>query len=322
MKLKLVVMVAIFMIGHFSYAQTFFEAADGTGVMSFSKTQVSQLKASLSSTSITYGFYGMSKNATADKRFIYQAEAKVKPNDDGIGTILKGGKLQPSVGVNGAIGYRLNDVLFENNWSVLDIYVKPEYTFTTYTLYDTTRIAGGEKAQYEKRKHTLGANILVNFGVSFSKTNLFVGAQLGVYGSDNTDSLKDVTLQSMRPTATAGQFVVSDTEEAKKGIYQNATKQPFKLDVVFDPNLKLKNGDDRTTMKLGLFGYWRTDFSYVAGRNRIGAGLCLLGSSNPSRIFSSIGYEFPKFGNGLTDDDRTDNKGVAFASIGFTISKD
>ncbi|MEI9921879.1 MAG: hypothetical protein WDO14_24270 [Bacteroidota bacterium] len=309
-------------LSHVTLAQTFFEAADGTGVISFSKTQVSQIKASLSSTAITYGFYGMSRDARADKRLIFQAEAKVKPNDDGIGTILKGSKLQPSVGVSGAFGYRLNDILFDKRWSVLDIYLKPEYAFTTYTLYDTTRIPGGEKAQYEKRKHTLGANLLVNIGVSFSKTNLFVGVQLGVYGSDNTDTLKDVTLQTIRPAGSVNQFVVSDSEEAKRGVYQKATKQPFKIDLVFDPNIKLKDGDDRTTMKLGFFGYWRTDLSYQPGRNRIGAGLCLLGSSNPSKIFSSIGYEFPKFGNGLTDDDKTDNKGIAFASIGYTISKD
>jgi hypothetical protein len=306
---------------HVAHTQTLFESADGSGVLSFSADRVSQIKASLSSTAITYGFYGINGDASKPKRWIYQAEAKVKPNDDGVATLLNSGKLQPGVGLSGAVGYRWNDALFKNNWSVLDVYFKPEYAYTQYSMYDTTRLVTGDEAQYKKPKHTLGANILVNFGVSFDKSNLFMGFQLGVYGSDNTDTLSDVTIQTLTP-AGGKQVIASDVEELKKGTFQNATKQPLKFDLVFDPNLKLKNGDDRTTMKLGFFGYWRTDLTYQPGKNRVGVGLCLLGSANPSKVFSSIGFEFPKFGSGLTAKEHENKKGIAFASIGYTISKD
>jgi len=45
---------------------------------------------------------------------------------------VKTGKLQPGLQINGAIGIRLNDILLENSWTVLDVYLKPEYKLNQY----------------------------------------------------------------------------------------------------------------------------------------------------------------------------------------------
>ncbi len=302
-------------------AQTFFDTAEGDGIISFSNSKLHQVKMNFSSSAFTYGYYYRSGSVSDTHRFLLQAEAGFKPGDDGIVKVIESGKANPGASLKTAIGIRFNDVLFPNNWSVLDLYFKPEYTLSQYTIYDTTQLLKGEKPQYDKTKHSLGLNGLLNYGMALGKSNLYLGVQYGVYFSDNTDTLSSVTLQTVKPVpGQSNQFVFSDSKEAKSGTFENVTKQPLKVDVMVDPSIPL-NKKDSTNVMLGFFGYWRTDLHYNTGKNRVAFGICLIKAEDPSKIFTSLGFELPIFGSGLTSEERKDNKGMLFATIGYTFSK-
>lgn len=296
--------------------QTFFESAEGEGVIAFRKETVSQIKLNLSSTSITYGYYYVGGQAVDPIKFLFTGEIKAKPNDDGIATLVKTGKLQPGLQINGAIGIRLNDILLDNSWTVLDIYLKPEYKLNQYNLFDSLRINNNEKPLYKTTKNSLGGKILLNLGASiFNTSNIFLGIESGIISSTNEEDLDEITIQTTQPyPGLSNKQIVSDIEVARRGSLQNVTKVPLKLDVVFDPNFKLNN-NDATNIKLGAFGYFRTELKEDKNKNRVGFGLCLLSTQDPSRIFSSLGYEIPIFGEGVENNQKND-KGIVFASMG------
>ena len=86
--------------------------------------------------------------------------------------------------------------------------------------------------------------------------------------------------------------------------------------MVFDPNIKINNSA-ATNIKLGLFAYYRTDLKDAKHRN--GLGFCFIDSQNPSKIYTSFGYELPTYGSAVKSENRKKDKGVIFISIGLTI---
>jgi hypothetical protein len=298
-----------------SYSQTFFESAEGEGVISIRNSTVSQFKFNLNSTSITFGYYYIGPKTTEPGGFILNLEAKAKPNNQGIATLVKTGKLQPGIKFSSALGYRWKRLL--QNWSVLDLYIKPEYSYNGYTIFDTLRQQTNEEPFYRVNKSSFAINAVINFGFAVSSYNVFIGAQVGRYWDYNADELDDVTLQTLTlyPNSTS-RYVFSDIEEAKAGHLEKRNKTPFAADLVVDPGLELGNSPGDNT-KLGAFTYFRSNGT--GNRYRNGFGLCLLSQQNPSKIYTSLGYELPAYGKGVTPGNRKKDNGVVFVSVGYSI---
>ena len=150
------------------------------------------------------------------------------------------------------------------------------------------------------------------------KTAAVAGVRDQIIPERNEEDLDEITIQTIQPyPGINNRQIVSDVEIARKGTLQNVTKVPLKVDMVFDPNFKLNN-NDATNIKLGAFGYFRTELKEDKKENRIGFGLCLLSTQDPSQIFSSLGYEIPTFGEGV-EKNQKNGKGTVFASIGYSI---
>lgn len=300
-----------------THAQTFFETADGDGVIAIRNETLSQIKLNASSTAITYGYYYASNNAKGgDGGFICNIEGKVKPNDDGLATLVKTGKFQPGFGMTGALGYRFNNVI--HTWNLLDFYIKPEWSFDEYNIYDTMRIASSQEPLYKTNKSSFKTSVVINYGTSIgAKMNLFLGAQYGVSFTNNVSDLDDVTIQttSNYPNST-NKLVFSDVEVAKMGTFKNVTRTPFSADLIFDPGIVI--GQSGTTTKLGVFTYFRTDGKDQKFRN--GVGICFLSKQNPSKVYTSVGYEFPTYGKDVDPAEKKKDNGIAFATIGFSIN--
>ena len=297
------------------YSQTFFESAEGEGVISIRNSTVSQFKFNLNSTSITFGYYYIGPKTTDPGGFILNLEAKAKPNNQGIATLVKTGKLQPGIKVSPAFGYRWKRLL--HNWSVLDLYIKPEYSYNGYSIFDTLRLQTNEDPYYKVNKSSFAINAVLNFGFAVSRSNVFIGAQIGRNWDYNADDLDNITLQTLTlyPNSSS-RYVFSDIEEAKAGHLEKLNKTPFAADLVIDPGLELGSSPGDNT-KLGAFTYFRSN---GAGKKyRSGFGLCLLSQQNPSKIFTSLGYELPAYGAGVTPGNRKKDNGVVFLSVGYSI---
>ncbi len=315
MQPRLYLFLILIFLGSHSFAQTFFETAKDDAIINLRSTkEISQFKLNLTSTAISYGYYHTSGKAISKGKLLTSFEIKAKPNEDGITTLVKTGNLQPGLKLNGAIGYRISDI-FKNMWSPLDISFKPEYSLTGYTIYDGS--LGSLGNVYEVNKSTVNLNFLVNFGVALGQTNLFLGFQTGPNFTNNISDLDDGTVQTIAPvTGSTTQQLFSDVKTVKVGKPENLTKTPIKIDVLFDPNIRI-NLNVGTNVKLGFFAYNRTDGKL--DKNRRGLGICFLNSQDPSKVFTTIGYEFPVVGKDVTDAVRKNDKGLVFFSIGYTI---
>lgn len=300
-------------------SQTFFETAEGEGNIFFRQGTVSQFKVNLASTTITYGYYFAKGESTSPRKLIGLFEVKAEPNDDGVATLLKEGNFQPGLQLNGALGIRFNDNLPGKTFSILDIYFKPDFQLNSYTLYDITRLARGEAPKYTDTRVQFGGSLLINYLTSPGKTNLYAGVEAGIRSSNNADDLDDGSLQTLQPVpGAANQFLRNGIEEVKLGELKRTTAIPLKIDMVFDLGMKL-NKNATTGIRLGLFGYYRSNLK--VNKNRIGMGICLLNAKDPSKIFTSFGYEFAGFGSDIKDDTREKDKGIVFVSIGYSIFK-
>lgn len=309
-----------------SFSQTFFETAEDDGIITFranDKKNLSQIKLNFSSTALTYGYYYLSGKAIDPLKFIFNTEVKLKPNDDGVAVLAKSGQFQPGIQVNTALGVRFNDAIFKNNFSVLDIYFKPEFTLTANDVFDSTRKGSGLDPLYTSKKGVLSGNLLVNYALSIGRTNVFLGTQFGWKATSNIEDLNKGTIQIMQPYSggLTNQYLISDSKEVNIGKVEDLTKKPFKIDLIFDPGMKLtknKVDADKTNMKIGTFGYFRSDFQ-TKNKYRTGFGLCLLNQQNPSQIFGTIGYELPAFGKAVDKEERKKDKGLIFLSVGYSI---
>ena len=317
MRLTRLLFVLLFICRYGSaIAQTFFETAKDDGIIAFKDTGLSQIKINPTSTAISYGYYYLNGKATASTRFILNVEVKAKPNDDGLATLVKTGNLQPGVQANIAAGIRINDP-FKSFFSVFDIYVKPSFQLDGLSIYDTSRIKGGQEAFYKTNKASFGLNGLINILLSPGPVNIFIGLQKGPQCTNNSDDMDKGTLQVAQPAlGGSNQTLFSDSKEVKVGQLSNVTKSPFKADLIFDPRIHFGRGG--TNMELGFFGYYRTDGKLK--KYREGFGICFLNGTNPSKIFSSAGYELPTYGSDVNAADRKVNKGQVFFTIGFSIN--
>lgn len=327
MKKKLI--IAAFLISISSHGQTFFETADDDGIINLAdKKRVSQIKLSPSSTSIAYGYNYASGGMNSNYKFVINGNIKVKPNEEGIAILAEEGKLQPGVKGDFSTGIRFNDNFFDNNWSILDLSFKTEYEFNYYSIVDATRIDQNLDPYYKKSKNSYGLNVLANYGMAIGKIQTFLGFQIGYLSTNNGDDLPDGSYQTH--TQYGENYLVSDAKQVKIGTLKDIEKYPVKLDFILDTGLYLgkqeiavedkENEEEEgsvSNIKLGFFSYYRTDLKVDKPVQRLGFGLCFLDNQNPSKIFSSIGYELPKFGSGIAEDN--DDKGIVFLSIGYTI---
>lgn len=299
-------------------AQTFFETAKGDGIINFSgadKKYQSQIKADLTSTALAYGWNYQQISATSKQRLLVNFTAKVKPNDNGSASFINEGKLQSGFNLTGAVGTRF--ILPGNVFKVLDISFKPEYTYSTFTIYDATRTANGQEPVYKQGKGSFAGNLLVNYLFTPGGFNVYLGAQLGLNFTNNSDDLTKANIETLEPyPGSTTKFVASNVKAVLKGQLENVTTAPLKFDMIFDSGVTLSKS---AGMRLGFMGYYRTDIKMDLLKNRIGAGICFLDKANPSKVFTSFGFEFPTFGKGVTTDDQKTNKGAVFASIGYTI---
>ncbi|RAJ90068.1 hypothetical protein LX87_05547 [Larkinella arboricola] len=304
-----------------AYSQTFFEAADGTGVLAFRRIPTSQIRLNLSEKMLTYGYYYADDTLTDPKKRLITLEVKLKPNDDGIATFIEKNRLQPGFELNAAYGIRNRKGLF-NGFDVLDLYVKGNFKLNNTTIYDSTLLLTKQEPINKSIKGTGGAKLVLNYVVSsFSKFNIWLGAEVGYQRDINIGDLDDIQIQTFQlyPNDSA-RTIISNIKEAKKGPLEYINKVPLNIDLIFDPQLKLKIfGGSATNVTPALFSYLRKDFNYKAKQNRIGLGICFLGEKDPSKVMTSIGYQFPIFGSGVSTETRQEDKGIFFASIGFTF---
>lgn len=308
--------VLVFCLARFSAgAQTLFETAEGEGVIQFRQKKISQIKLNLSSTSITYGFYNISGNAASQTpRFLFSTELKLKPNEDGIATLVKTGEFAPGLKLNTSFGFRFRS-LFESFFSPLDLYIKPQYSLNGYTIYDTTRKAQGEEMKYKATRSGLDVLIGFNSVLSPGVFNFFIGAEIGVKRGTNADDLEKGSFQKVEAVpGSVTEIILRDVEEVKIGVLERRTTHPLKLDLIMDPGFRFGKG---STVRPAPFGYYRRHLDEK--KYRYGMGLCLVSDKDPSRIFTSFGYEFPVAGDGVKAEDRKRDKGVVFVSVGYSI---
>src|ERR1700754_3513432 len=135
-------------------SQTFFETAKDDGIISFSRIKgLSQLKVSPTATGASFGYYYNNVKSTSAVGTVGNVEVKVKANDDGLASLVKGGSLQPGFKVSSAFGCRLNDIFPDDKFfSVFDFYLKPAYSLDGFSIFDTTRSANGQDAFYKTNK--------------------------------------------------------------------------------------------------------------------------------------------------------------------------
>lgn len=306
------------------FAQTFFETAKGDGIIDLNsgkKTANSQIKLDLTSSAVGFNWNYAQGNSIQDKRWLFNFTVKAKPDDNGFASIAQAGKFQTGISATGAAGLRFFPSTKSDSakFSVIDIYIKPEYSFNIFTIYDSAHTAPVLDPVYKAHKNSYGANFLLNYITSSGRFNFFTGAQLGLKRSNNVDDLTDANVQTLQPyPGSASKVLAYDIKEVKKGQLKDVTLAPLKLDLIIDPRLKLSKAKDNS-FSLAFFGYYRTDLKADLVKQRIGTGICFLDVTNPSKIFTSIGFEFPTFGSGVTADDKKTNKGIVFATIGYTI---
>ncbi len=298
-------------------AQTFFETAAGDGVIiGIDSQDIYQVKVTSSSSSLSAGLYKKRGLATAPVQTLFNATFKIKPNDDGVATLFKKGKIEPGINVSVAGGIRLNDCLGTPYFTALDIYIKPAYRYSSAKLFDSVRASNGQSPIYDTAIHSIGGDLLVNFCMSPEHVNLFFGAQIGVLSTTNIEDLDEVSVQTIRPvTGNTNNYVLSDIKKGKIGKVERITTAPLKIDMIVDPQIHLF-GSGTTNATMGFLGYFRREFGKEKPTSRIGLGVCLLNARNPSKVFSSIGYEFPEIGG---DDPAKFVNGTVFMSIGYTI---
>lgn len=296
--------------------QTLFESSDDDGIIALTTNEkvVHQIKYNPSSSNIKYGYYfssGKPNNKYLLRGFL---ETKFKPNDDGIATLVKKGTLQPGVGFNGAIGLRLNDIISENNWSVLDFYIKPNFSLAKTTFFDSTRTGSGQDLVYEETHNSYGVGGLVNAGFTLSRFNVFLGIEQSVRNSNNISSLNDGKVMNIQSiTGSVSSNLITEETSVKIGALEDATQAPFKIDLMLDFGWSI--GTSESDFRPALFGYFRSDWNDPKKQQKFGLGISLVGNKNPSKVFSLIGYEFPDQGPNRKNDDQ----GIVFASIGYSI---
>lgn len=315
----LLFLFAFLLICSFAKSQTLFETAKDDGIISFGKETFSQIKLNLTSSTITYGYYYQGGHSWSKRRPLISGEVKAKPNDDGIATLVEEGTFQPGFQGNLSFGCRFNDVLFPDYWSVLDVYVKGEYKYNAYSIFDSTKMINALEPFYKTSRSTYSVNLLMNIGASFGKTNAYGGFQAGINKTNNADDLAEGKVEALQNYSSASNhYLVSDVEDVKIGQLKNITRYPLKFDLVFDPGLVL-NTKEKTNIRLGFLGYYRSNINDPTPKKRVGFGLCFIDDKNPSKIFTSLGYELPMFGHGVTQAEKLKDKGIVFASIGYTI---
>ena len=299
--------------------QTLFQTAKSDAIITF-RTDVeslSQLKLNVGSSTLGYGYY-YTRVSDKGKGILINLELNAKPQD-GVAAIVKEGRIQPGIGVNGAIGYRM--AFAEGVFNMLDLYLKPEYSFNSYSIYDVDRTVAGKDALYKTTRSTYGGNLLVNYAIAPGRFNIYIGAQLGLLSSNNAEDLSKASIQTVETyPGSPNKSVISNVREVRKGQLQDKTLVPLKFDLVFDTGIELFKMQKSGT-RLGTFGYYRTDLKEALPRNRIGVGLSFLDKQNPSKILTSIGYELPAFGSGVSTEERMADKGIVFVSVGFTVFK-
>ncbi len=302
-------------------AQTFFESAKGDGAINFARLEsgvTSQFKLGLATSALSYSYNYVGGNLAAKNKWLAAFSVSAKPDDNSLGSFIKSGQLQPGFTLTGSIGRRMR--LSKNPFQLLDIYFKPQYGLDAFNVYDATRAASGEDPVFKARESTYGGNILVNYAFFPGGINLYLGGQLGLLKGNNVDALDDGSVATQAPYAgTTTKVLETDVKAVKVGQLSRQTLMPLKFDLVVDPNIVLAKGDTTNNLKLGFFSYYRSDVHINAPINRSGLGICFLSKSDPSKIFTSIGFEFPTWGSGVTADAQKTNKGLVFATIGYTI---
>jgi hypothetical protein len=318
MKTSIVVLLLSITVCFQAKSQTFFGTAKDDAVIAFRNESMGQIRISPGSTSIAGGYYWVFGDSKDETRWLTQLEGSVKPNNQGIAAFIKSGKLQSGAGLAGAVGMRWAPSIAAP-FFLLDVYVKPEWTLASNSMYDTTRVAQGNDALYKERKGYGGANLLVNAVWSPGRFNFFFGAQVGVLTSNNLEALDEVTIQTVRPFINqSNRYVVSDTQTARRGVYKDETTSPLKLDLIIDPGF---DAGDASNTKPALFTYFRTDLKYNKNVNLFGLGVCFLKANDPSKVFASAGYELPKFGSAVDPEKKKADKGLFFLTVGYSIKK-
>ncbi len=303
------------------HAQTFFEAADGTGVLAFRNKKTSQIRFNLTEKLLTYGYYYSDSSIINPKKRLMSIEVKLKPNDDGIATLIEKNKLQPGFQLNGSYGLRFRRGFFRNRFDILDIYLKAEYKLNNLTIYDSTQLGIAQEPISNSLKSTGDIKLILNYVISIGKANIWLGVESGYQRGNNLGDLSDIQIQNTNNYPNDSTRIITfDIKEAKKGPLQSVNKIPLNVDFIFDPQIKPKIfGIDKTDITPALFGYLRTDMKYQPEKYKLGIGICFLNEKNPSKVITSIGYQLPIFGNGIGQEKTKEDKGIFFASIGFSF---
>lgn len=314
-------MICLLLWNNSVQAQTFFESATGDGVINFAKQtsgETSQFKLGLSTSAISYQYNYTGGNLAARNYSIFSFEISAKPNDNSLATFVKQGQLQPGFKLNAAIGHRWK--LGVSPFQALDIYGKPQFSFDSYDIYDSTRVVSGQDPVYKARKATYGGSLLVNYVFMPGPFNIYLGGELNLLSGNNSDALADGNVETITSyPGSATKILATDITAVKKGQLTQLTTMPLKIDFMLDPGLVVSKADPTNNMTIGFFGYYRGDVHIDAPINRIGLGICFLGNSDPSKIYTSLGFELPTWGKGVSADDQKTNKGLVFATIGYTI---
>lgn len=321
-QLRTAAVLSAFFLCHAAHAQTFFESATGDGAINFARAEsgvTSQFKLGLATSALSYSWNYVGDNLAAKKKWLAAFSISAKPDDQSLGTFIKSGQLQPGFTLTGSAGRRMR--LSAAPLQVFDIYFKPQYSLDAFNVYDAARATGGQDAVYKARESTYGGNVLINYAVFPGGINCYLGAQLGLLSGNNVAALDDGSVATEAPYAgTPTKILQTDVKAVKVGTLSRQTQMPFKFDLIIDPNTVLAGKKDTTSnLKLGYFAYYRSDVHIDAPIDRLGIGICFLNKKDPSKIFTSIGYEFPTWGSGVTADAQKTNKGLVFATIGYTI---
>lgn len=301
-------------------AQTYFETATDDATINLADSSSSQIKLSVASTAISYSYNYISNHASSIGRFIGAIEIKAKPNDDGLVSLIKSGELEPGINASATFGFRVFSTQNSPFFTAIDVMIKPSYSRNGFTIYDSLIGVEGKDPVYKTNKNSFALDLKVNGLMSPNIFNIYYGAQVGPHWTNNSDDLDDGSIQSTTPYAgDATQSLTRNQKTVKYGQLEDVTKYPLKFDLMIDPGFKFGRGSDTKSIAyLGLFGYFRKD-NIDTQKSRIGFGLCLLNAINPSKIYSSLGYEVPTFGSDVKEADRAKDKGQIFFTIGYSI---
>lgn len=312
MRLKLLLLPLLISISTIAQAQTLFEDSKGESSIFLSNMPYGWVRVNSSSESVTLG-YNRLRPAGHDGttrllrsfKYMYGTDFTFKMKD-GLGNLVSKGKVNAGGSVNFTLGVSGQDTS-KKPVNPYALYARGGFTYDKYTMIDTIAATAADVKKW-------GWGVALHYNKQWARPNsdntrrtfLLFGASFGIKGGNNTDDLKDGSLNTT--IVSSGQKSVVTSQDGKLGQYQGLTTLPLKLDFGVSPTIYGAN-------IVGFNAYWRTSFRTPGNPTNLGMGMFFSGKDRPTSVIGGIAWQL----NDIFHETQLVNTSSVFFYVGYTI---